>query len=669
MSALRIFCQIAVLLPVIASAQIAVTLSGADTGRIFEGIGATDGGTTSRLLADYPTQQQSEILDFLFKPNYGAALHHFKVEIGSDANSTEGSAASHERSAGVINCNRGYEWSMMQAAVARNPSIILDSLMWGTAGWVGTFYSASNITYVKDWLDCAASHGLNIQYTGIWNETGSNTQWTKDLHAALVAGGYSTKIATDDNVSSWAIASTIAGDSALAASVYAVAQHYAANLNTYPNSTVKGLGKPLWDSEDGTWPVTTPSSTWSAAQYWAKVLNRNYITGQITKTEFWNLITSYYNKLPIPGAGLMAANTPWSGNYSVSPIIWTMAHTTQFAQPGWQYLDAACALVTGGTGGSYVALKSTNGTDYSIIVESTGAGGSQAFTFTISGGLTSGAVHVWKSTSSSQFIQQADITPSAGSFSFTAAADSIYTLTTTTGQGKGSTSPPADFSFPFPYVDNFDSYGIDKNAHYLSDVQGAFEVQSCIGRSGKCVQQTAPTPIPWHSSGGSPPIPPLTIIGDATWTDYLVSVDSLLQQAGAVRVIVRMISQPQTSEAVAYEFTIDDTGAWAVILSNGGLTTLGSGSLIGGFGLNTWHNLQVKCTGIHFLVSVDGTQIANISSNVISAGMVGIGTSGYIGAQFDNFGICNNSGCPSFPGLGSKITGTISATGQIRIQQ
>ncbi len=44
--------------------------------------GLSGGGATSRLLPDYPEKQKAEILDLLFKPNYGASLHTLKVEIG-----------------------------------------------------------------------------------------------------------------------------------------------------------------------------------------------------------------------------------------------------------------------------------------------------------------------------------------------------------------------------------------------------------------------------------------------------------------------------------------------------------------------------------------------------------------------------------------------------------
>ena len=47
---------------------------------IRTGIGAiSGGGATSRLLVSYPPDIQSELLDLLFLPNYGASLHILKV--------------------------------------------------------------------------------------------------------------------------------------------------------------------------------------------------------------------------------------------------------------------------------------------------------------------------------------------------------------------------------------------------------------------------------------------------------------------------------------------------------------------------------------------------------------------------------------------------------------
>jgi len=74
----------------------------------FDGIGGlSGGGATSRLLVNYAEPYQSQILDFLFKPNFGASLHILKVEIGGDAQSTEGTESSHMHNENDENYTRG----------------------------------------------------------------------------------------------------------------------------------------------------------------------------------------------------------------------------------------------------------------------------------------------------------------------------------------------------------------------------------------------------------------------------------------------------------------------------------------------------------------------------------------------------------------------------------
>src|SRR5437763_13794738 len=95
------------------------------SGQVFQGIGAESSGGTSRLLYDYPEPQRSQVLDYLFLPNYGASLQQLKVEIGGDANSSNGSEASHRHTRDALNLDRGYEWWLMREAKPRNPSIVV----------------------------------------------------------------------------------------------------------------------------------------------------------------------------------------------------------------------------------------------------------------------------------------------------------------------------------------------------------------------------------------------------------------------------------------------------------------------------------------------------------------------------------------------------------------
>ncbi len=84
-------------------------------GRRFDGIGGlSGGGATSRFLPDYIKPSRSQILDFLFKPGFGASLHILKVEIGGGAQSSEGTEHSHMYNETEENYERGYEWWLMQ---------------------------------------------------------------------------------------------------------------------------------------------------------------------------------------------------------------------------------------------------------------------------------------------------------------------------------------------------------------------------------------------------------------------------------------------------------------------------------------------------------------------------------------------------------------------------
>jgi hypothetical protein len=77
-----------------ARADAVITINGGSAGPTFDGGGAiSGGGGNSRLLIDYPEPQRSQILDYLFKPGYGAAVQILKVEIGGDTNSTRRSSS------------------------------------------------------------------------------------------------------------------------------------------------------------------------------------------------------------------------------------------------------------------------------------------------------------------------------------------------------------------------------------------------------------------------------------------------------------------------------------------------------------------------------------------------------------------------------------------------
>lgn len=625
-----------------------IEINGEGAGRVFDGLGALSAGASSRLLIDYPEPERSQILDYLFKPDYGASLQHLKVEIGSDVNSTDGSEPSHARTRAEMahpNFNRGYEWWLMEEAVKRNPHIALDSLAWGAPGWIGNghYYSQDMANYVVKFIQGAKSaHGLDMAYTGIWNETKYEPSYVKLLKKTLLANGLSTKVVCCDLYTEehpWQMIAQMAADPALREAIDVVGVHSPNVIKgqTDPNAAITS-GKPLWASEDEFFYYTKGlSQHWNPyAESLAMLYNRNYIEDRITATEIWSPITSYYDNLPAPRSGLMTANTPWSGHYDVDPTIWVTAHTTQFAQPGWRYIDSACGLLK--NGGSYVTLKSPDGQDYSVIIETVQAAAPQEVTFRVSGGLSTGAVHVWETNADKTFEHVSDATPQNGSFSLTLDPDSLYSITTTTGQHKGDALAPAAAPFPFPYTGNFESTKDGQSPRYLSDQDGAFEVWPCEGRAGRCLHQViTQMPIPW---GLTPD--PFTMLGDAKWTDYAVSVDARADSSGEVTLEGRIDSADffaghRARWPSGYILVVDQKG-WQLISAQykQPTRTLASGSMA--FPLHAWQRLELRFKGDQIQALIGSKQVASVTDATHKSGMVGIG-SGWNKAEFDNFAV------------------------------
>jgi hypothetical protein len=622
-----------------------IAVNGASGGRTFDGIGAiSGGGGNTRLLTDYPAAQRQQILDYLFKPGYGADLQILKVEIGGDTNSTDGSESSHMHTAGTVDCTTGYEWWLMQQAKALNPSIKLYGLAWGAPGWIGggNFWSTDTINYLVKWLGCASSHGLTVDYLGGWNERGYNVSWYEQLRAALNSNGYgAVQIVAAD--SDWTVAGDVAANSAFAGAVSAIGVHYpcqggdGGNADTCPgNSTATGTGKPLWASENGSQDLD------SGAPALIRSITRGYIDAHFTAYINWPVVAAVYPDLPYSTVGLVLASQPYSGAYSVGRSLWATAQVTQFTAPGWKFLDSGSGYLGGSeSNGSYVTLKSTNNSDYSTIIETTTATAAQTVNVNVSGGLSTGAVHVWATNlnsadDSTHMVQQSTLTPSGGGYSLTVQPGYVYTVTTTTGQGRGTATGPAQTPLPLPYSDSFDSDATGQQPRYLAQQQGAFEVTGCAaGRSGRCVTQQAPVkPIEWDGDSS-----PYTIGGSLNWTNYTVAADALIQQPGAVQLIARAGTQHSFGPAGINDYYLqaDNTGAWSIVRNNTAhtLTTLASGHVTA-LGTGAWHHLALTVNGTTLTAAIDGTTVGSATDGTYGTGMAGLGTSGYQTDQFDN---------------------------------
>jgi O-glycosyl hydrolase len=131
--------------------------------RVFDGIGGDV--DSAILLHGYPEPQRSQILDYMFKPNYGEAIQVLKLEIGGDMNSTLGSESSHQHAASDMpNVNNGYETWLGQEALKRNPNIQIWGSEWGAPSWVKGICTQLNANYVLNWLKGLKALGVNVSY-------------------------------------------------------------------------------------------------------------------------------------------------------------------------------------------------------------------------------------------------------------------------------------------------------------------------------------------------------------------------------------------------------------------------------------------------------------------------------------------------------------------------
>ena len=324
-----------------------ITIDGTGSGRTYEGIGAVSGGGgTSPLLMDYVEPQRTQILDYLFRPNYGAALQELYVEVGGDGNSTQGSELSHMHTKTDENYYRGYEWWLMEQARARNPAIFLDATAWSAPAWVGNgnFWSQDTADYLSKWIKGAKSaHGLDIDYVGCRNEKGNNESWVKLFRTTLDSNGLTNVgIHAFDNwgSTSWTWATDMNTDATLKAAVYAIGSHttssYGSTKGTPPPANVIAIGKPMWDTEEHVY-----EHGFQCAIDIVGAFNFNYVNSKITKTIYWYLIPAFYSNEPFYDNTMAVASSPWSGNYTINPALWGYAHVGQFTKTGWKYLDAA----------------------------------------------------------------------------------------------------------------------------------------------------------------------------------------------------------------------------------------------------------------------------------------------------------------------------------------
>ena len=316
------------LLPLALQAQ-PIALSGAGPFALYDGHGGLSAGASSRLLLDYPEPQRSQVLDYLYKPQFGASLAVCKIEIGGDTQSTDGTEPSYMHYRGetpACGVERGYEMWLLAEANKRNPNMISYLLSWGVPRWIGngTFFSQDNLEYQTGYASCVRETiGRSPDYIGIYNERAwGSIEYVVSLRQALDAAGHgATRIIVPDGGDCAGVSAAAAANASFAAAVYALGEHYPCK-RACPAAIAAGLK--FWASED-----YSTVADWAGAGCWGRSLSQNWVLLNATSTISWSTIWSVYPKDSYFGNGLMYAFSPWSGSYTVNDAIWTSAHHTR----------------------------------------------------------------------------------------------------------------------------------------------------------------------------------------------------------------------------------------------------------------------------------------------------------------------------------------------------
>jgi hypothetical protein len=168
----------------------------------------------------------------------------------------------------------------------------------------------------------------------------------------------------------------------------------------------------------------------------------------------------------------------------------------------------------------------------------------------------------------------------------------------------------------------------------------------------------APTaPINWAG-----PSEPYTLLGDLDWSNYTVSCDVLLEQAGYVEILGRVGAQKGFAPADinAYYLRVTNGGAWSILknTTGGTVTTITSGS-VAALGTNTWHTLTFDFQGSTLTATIDQKTVGSVTDTTYGSGQVGLGVSGWQNAQYQNFSVKTNSATASYYYIVNRNSGKV----------
>lgn len=644
----------------------AVTIDGntvnMDDGTVYRGLGVVTGNNSSRLLMDYKTQNPDaywEIMNLLFKPDYGAGLTHIKIEFGTDVNSSSGTEPSIMRSADEqADVTRGAGFMFAADALSINPDITVDLLRWGEPKWVTDAFNESQekgfearYKWYKAAIDGAYDkYGMKFTHVSAdMNEADTvDTEWiiyfadrlNNETDERYDYGEI--KIVASDEIGSWKIADEMMTNETLRDSVDILAEHY----NTWASDKAKMLnksyGKEIWYTEGvastniAKLAVTSSGSGINGTNGALDVCNRiinGYYNGKMTMYEYQPAVAAYYSGAKYFPKSLLNAQTPWSGYYEADSGIWTSAHFTHFIKNGWRYIDSACYgdgkenHSISETTNNYMTVMDTETGDYSLVI-CNDSDEQRNYTFTLDNMDKADApITVWETRGPDEgqafdanYFQNIGTylpaeTDGKYAYSIEVKPYSIVTVTTLDKTADvsvyncGYEDIPLDISYTddFNYADDFLSERGNAPL-YTTDYGGAFEVAE-VDRNKVLMQMinVDNKPTDWRFRGTPNPI---TSLGDDRWSNYSAEIDFKFADTADDNYVMfgirYLLAELNTWSAEnGYELKLYPNGRWEMKTNSYTITD----GTVENFDAGAWHTMKITADKNFVTADIDGENI------------------------------------------------------------
>lgn len=664
-----------------------------DEGTVYRGLGVVTGNNSSRLLMDYKTENPEaywEIMNLLFKKDYGAGLTHVKIEFGTDVNSSSGTEPSIMRSADEeADVTRGAGFMFAADALSINPDITVDLLRWGEPKWITDAFAESQEAGFEaryKWYKAAldkAYETYGIKFTHISADANEadviDSDWIiyfadrleNETDECYNYGEI--KIVASDEVGSWKIADAMMENEELRNAVDILGEHY----NTWANDKVKTLNKvynkEVWYTEGvastniARLAVTSNGSGINGTNGALDVCNRiinGYYNGRMTMYEYQPAVAAYYSGAKYFPKSLLNAQNPWSGYYEADCGIWTSAHFTMFIENGWRYIDSACygdgkeAHAISETTNNYMTVTDTETGDYTIVI-CNDSEEQRNYTFTLEN-MSKADVpfYIWETRGPDEgqaydenyFKHIGTFKPveKDGKYSYSIEVKPYSIVTVTTLDKTADTSVysckyedvPLDINYSddFEYSDEFlSSRG---NAPlYTTDYGGAFEVAEVDGNKVLMQMINAENkPTDWRFRGTPNPI---TSLGDDRWSNYSAEISFKFAGDASDNYIAfgnRYLTAELDSWSAenGYSVRVYPDGRWE-LKKNAQVALNGT---VEYFDANAWHTVKITAAGINVSAYIDGTELVTFPDEFghSNSGRVSIG-SGLYNNIFDDLKI------------------------------